>query len=1016
MANYNSIHKYTIYSVFILSGFAGLIYETVWSQYLGLFLGHAAYAQTLTLAIFMGGMAIGSFLISKYISRIKNAILWYAGIELILGIMGLFFHDIFKTTMDFSFNYLLTSMNSPLLISVTKWLIASLLILPQSILLGSTFPLISAGLIRRIGSTEGAIISTLYFSNSIGASFGAIVTTFFLIPGIGMPGSIMIAALLNFLVAILIYVPAKSKEPNYIYQSNKKTSTKNISLEGFSTNIFLVVAALTGFASFVYEITWIRMLNLVFGSTLHSFEIMLSSFILGLALGGLWIKRRIDKIENIVKYLGVIQVVMGLMAILTMPLYMETFSWLSQILLSVLQKTELSYTFYNIVTAVFSMLIMLPAAFCAGMTLPLLSTTLLRKGEGEKAIGKVYSSNTIGGLLGVWFAIHIGMVYLGLKNMLLFASAIDALLGMYLIKASKQSSQPHTKQNGYLLAYTSSIVYIVIFGIILYLVSFSPRILSSGTYRTAKANINEKTKITFYKDGKSASISVTETNLHIPNQGGTNNIENIPKYLVISTNGKPDAGIKINLPKGEQPSADEPTMVLAGAIPLLMKPNATEIANIGFGSGLTTHVLLSTTNLKELDTIEIEPVMVEGAKFFYSRNYRAYDDIRSNIIIDDAKTFFASSQKKYDIIVSEPSNPWVIGVGNLFSKEFYKTIKRYLENDGLLVQWLQLYEISPEIVSTALNALSSEFNYYEAYMSNGADLIIIASQSKIPNFKNKNLQDYDINLVAELEKININKIESILSRKLGDKTSLAKYFSSFSKAINSDFFPIITLNAPKDRFMQKGSRIFFYTKFDIPVFELLRTQKEVNNLLQDGDNDSFNIFTQPNNLYPLAESMINNSTSTKLPLNQIGMISIFNHPEKYCHINKLATTWLSAYAQLYDTSSLLGFETLEKIINANSIIKCLEITNNKQVEEYIHANKLFAKREYSDYINYMLNTMEIEKYNNKFKRSLINKALFSDIKLEGKILNTDLQKLKKLNAKTPVNKTTRWLLSYIHNL
>ncbi len=131
-------------------------------------------------------------------------------------------------------------------------------------------------------------------------------------------------------------------------------------------------------------------------------------------------------------------------------------------------------------------------------------------------------------------------------------------------------------------------------------------------------------------------------------------------------------------------------MVLAGALPLLLKPEAREIANIGFGSGLTTHVLLASPNVERVDTVEIEPAMVRGAALFRPLNERAYVDTRSRVHYEDAKTFFASRQRRYDVIVSEPSNPWVSGVAGLFSAEFYRDARKFLREGGLLVQWVQL--------------------------------------------------------------------------------------------------------------------------------------------------------------------------------------------------------------------------------------------------------------------------------------------------------------------------------------
>jgi hypothetical protein len=170
----------------------------------------------------------------------------------------------------------------------------------------------------------------------------------------------------------------------------------------------LGVAALTGAASFIYEIGWIRMLSLVLGSSTHAFELMLSAFILGLAFGGLWIKRRIDDIAAPEKFLGVVQVAMGLLALATLVVYGRTFE-LMQWLFGVLARNDSGYAMFNLGSHLIALVVMFPAAFCAGMTLPLITHALLQRGAGERAIGAVYAANTVGAIVGVFAAVHVGL-------------------------------------------------------------------------------------------------------------------------------------------------------------------------------------------------------------------------------------------------------------------------------------------------------------------------------------------------------------------------------------------------------------------------------------------------------------------------------------------------------------------------------------------------------------------------------------------------------------------------------
>src|SRR5512147_2246579 len=206
--------------LFTASGFSGLIYESIWSNYLKLFLGHAAYAQTLVLAIFMGGMAIGSALSSRYSVRWKNLLFVYAATEGIIGLCALPFHAAFDRTIDFSYVTIIPHLNNPAAVNAFKWTISALMILPQSVLLGMTFPLMSAGMLRLFPDRPGSTVAMLYFTNSIGAAAGVLVSGFVLIRLVGLPGTMGIAGLINIsLAAIVWFLLKKSETPSEITNS-----------------------------------------------------------------------------------------------------------------------------------------------------------------------------------------------------------------------------------------------------------------------------------------------------------------------------------------------------------------------------------------------------------------------------------------------------------------------------------------------------------------------------------------------------------------------------------------------------------------------------------------------------------------------------------------------------------------------------------------------------------------------------------------------------------------------------
>src|SRR5476649_1558406 len=246
--------------VFVVSGFAGLIYESVWSHYLQLFLGHAAYAQTLVLAIFMGGMALGSALVARWSTRLRQLLLAYVIVETLIGAFGLVFHRVFVAASEYSLDTLVPAMSSAWQAQACKWIVGALLILPQSILLGATFPLISGGMIRRWPERPGATLAMLYFTNSLGAAAGVLVSGFFLIRLVGLPGTVMTAGLLNILLALFVWLAVRDNP-----EPHAAPAARTVTLRTMLRQWFTIAAFLTGAASLMYEMAWIRMLSLVLG-------------------------------------------------------------------------------------------------------------------------------------------------------------------------------------------------------------------------------------------------------------------------------------------------------------------------------------------------------------------------------------------------------------------------------------------------------------------------------------------------------------------------------------------------------------------------------------------------------------------------------------------------------------------------------------------------------------------------------------------------------------------------------
>ena len=787
------VPRWVFFAVFAISGFSGLIYESIWTHYLKLFLGHAAYAQSLVLIIFMGGLAIGSWLVARFSQRWRAPLLWYALVEGVIGVIALVFHGTFVSMSDAFYFSVLPSIDAAWLGHLLKWSTAAGLILPQSVLLGMTFPLMSTGVIRRYPDGPGGSLAMLYFTNSIGAALGVLASGFWLIALVGLPGTIVTAGVLNIALALAVWGATKL-DPSPATAPIAVAPATSARSDGLAT-LFLAAAAITGASSFIYEIGWLRMLSLVLGSTTHSFELMLSAFITGLAFGGLWIKRRIDRIEDVVRFSGWVQVLMGATAVLTLPLYVETFDWMAA-LLNGLQRNDVGYRLFTASSHGIALAIMVPTTFLAGTTLPLFTHALMRGREGERAIGRIYAANTLGGIAGVLVAVHVLMPLFGLKQLIGFAALLDVALGVALLARSAPAQRVRGLVQGSIIGATALVG-------VATAVHLDPLRLSSGVYRYRSAELDRSAKVLSYQDGKTASISLIVRG----------------SQVTISTNGKPDASIEMDPTR--TPVLDEITMTMAGALPLAYKPDARRVANIGLGSGLTTHTLLGSPSIERVDTVEIETAITVAARGFGERVSRTFEDPRSAIHIEDAKTFFSQQKQAYDVIVAEPSNPWVSGVSSLFSEEFYRTASHYLAEDGLLVQWVQLYEFNNDLSLSVLKALTREFSDYAIYNTDNTNILIVAKRSgRLPEPSFDRL--FNGPLVAELARVGLKGPDDIRIRKTGSKAIIEPLLAETHVPINSDFFPFLDLNAGKARYREEVATLFFsWGVLPLPLLEML---------------------------------------------------------------------------------------------------------------------------------------------------------------------------------------------------
>jgi hypothetical protein len=555
----------------------------------------------------------------------------------------------------------------------------------------------------------------------------------------------------------------------------------------------LAVSFGTALASFIYEISWLRMLALVLGSATHSFELMLSAFILGLALGAFWVRNRSDGWKQPLRALGIVQWVMGLTALATLPLYIASFGWIAE-LLAAFAKTGGGYAGFTLSRYIICLAVMLPSTFCAGITLPLITRTLLTSGTGERAIGAVYGINTLGSIVGVIIAGLIALPLIGLKALLVTGAALDMALGVWILFVAAGQSKMALR-----FAYAAISATVFVTGTAAITQRFDPTLLASGVFR--RGNIFEPGAVesVFPQDGRTATISVLDT----PDEN----------TLTIITNGKPDASLHRDWFQacGDSPTkvpliGDESTQTLAPLITLAHRPDARRAAVIGQGSGMSSHVLFASDALEEIITVEIEPEMIRGSREFYPANRRVFDDPRSTIVIEDARTYFAAAEEEYDLVFSEPSNPWVSGVSSLFTTEFYQHIRRYLADDGVFGQWIHLYEIDDAMVLSIVAALHENFPSYEIFLTDVTDMLVVASKAETMPQADWSVANMP-RLVDDLCNILPITREALEGTRVSHRAALAPLLDDWGQP-NSDFYPAVDLFAERVRYLGRTASGF----------------------------------------------------------------------------------------------------------------------------------------------------------------------------------------------------------------
>ncbi len=776
----NSLRMPVLLVCFFVSGVAGLIYEVLWEKYLALYVGSTGLAQIIVLATFMGGLALGSHFLGRFADHARNSIRFYAILEFGIGIYALLFDRIFFANRElFIWIVKMTGLSASGLV-MAKVVASSASILLPAFLMGGTLPAMAKCLIHEPASV-GPRIARLYFLNSLGAVFGCLLAGFFLIRVYGLQFAMVIGSLMNIAAGIAAFAvlgESDTDKRNRIY--NIETVSSELEESGkWSAGVILTCAGLSGAVSMMYEVAWIRLLTLVLGASTYSFSLMLATFILGLSIGGLVLSLR-KSLSGYAVVFGVTEILVGVSVLMTLPLYVKLPYIFNQIACS-FSREAATFGLYEFCKFFLCAIVMLVPTILQGMTLPAATKVLTSEVRSlGRSVGVVFAVNTVGTLAGVILAGFVCLPVMGIKGTLEAAILLNGFIGITVLAVVKGAG---FKRPAVIVSLIIMFAAWTWYG--LHMGSWDRDVLSYGTYRSRQrlASYSELTdmvkdrKTLFYRDGVDATVAVQD-------------ITTPMRQRILVINGKVDATT----------SGDMPTQKMVAHLPMLCHKGAEDVLVVGVGSGATIGGVLAY-DVKHIDVVEISRDVIEASRQFETINGRYWEDPRVNVVWEDAKTYLQVTERKYDVIISEPTNPWIVGVAGVFSKEYFEICRDHLRQGGLFVQWIQGYELEDSTFFMMLETFSGVFPCYTMWNPTHSDTVLVgASVPYGPDLQKMQELTARLPVLADLRIIGIESLLPILGMQMRDNAGRYSHVE-WTGAVHSDFFPVLEYAAARGFFV-----------------------------------------------------------------------------------------------------------------------------------------------------------------------------------------------------------------------
>jgi len=714
-----------VYFLFFVSGITALIYEIVWTRMLTLVFGHTVFSVSVVLAAFMAGLGLGSYLFGYAVDKLSvtttetssTALQVYGWIEILIFASGALLSLLFA---NFSEAYSLFHSlipDSPPLQNILKVIFSFTLMLIPTTFMGATLPLISKYCVtndKRLGTQ----VSLLYALNTLGAAFGCMLTGFFLMGAFGVLQTVLIAAAANLFIGI----GALS-----IYKENGGTikfSLPKIKFPKFSWSpeqkFWMGISFICGFTALAYEVLWTRLLVFSIASTVYSFSMMLTVFLLGIFLGSILLIPILSKAKNLRTILIALQGGVGIYVIGSI-----------YGLESILSQPWNAYNLGNPASAFWnyfkdSAALMLVPTLLLGMCFPLLIQLISSKHENVgQATGQVYAANTMGAIFGSLFSGFIFLPNFGSQVSLTLLATIN-LLTMVLLFRTGDYLTPAIKK-GMTVVFASLILFVNM--------AIPNDLMNSFFMRDSSGKRNIK-KLMYFEEGLSDTVAVFKDEYGI--------LDPSAKRLI--TNGISMSASNLTASR---------YMQLLAHVPILLVDKPDDVLVVCFGTGQTTGAAGIHPRVKTVNSLELSSNVIKSGKMFADQNFNVLSNPKVKFVIQDGRNHLLTTHKLYDVITSEPPPPRTAFTVNLYTREYYELQKSKLKPGGIAAQWIPLHSQGEQEVAMHFKTFQSVFPYTMGWLSVANEIIIIGSDQPIKidfNKLNERLQEPEIKkALADIE-------------------------------------------------------------------------------------------------------------------------------------------------------------------------------------------------------------------------------------------------------------------------